>query len=85
MCKFCITSDPQNKTSTSPSRRSVLGTMGALSLLGMSAVAGIAHAKTPPKPDNVLSPDQALKRLMDGNERYISGQTQNRSFAKTRE
>jgi carbonic anhydrase len=85
MCKFCIASDPQIKTSTSPSRRSALGTMGALSLLGMSAVAGIAHAKTPPKPDNVLSPDQALKRLMDGNERYISGQTQNRSFAKTRE
>ncbi|WP_148255892.1 carbonic anhydrase [Pusillimonas sp. T7-7] len=58
--------------------------MGALSLLGMSAAVGVAHAKSPPKPDNALSPDQAVKRLMEGNERYASGKTQSRNFASTR-
>jgi carbonic anhydrase len=58
--------------------------IGALSLLGMSAAAGVAQAKSPPKPENVLSPDQAIKRLMGGNERYTSGETQSRSFASTR-
>jgi carbonic anhydrase len=58
--------------------------MGAFSLLGMSAVTGAAHAKAPPKPGNVLSPDEALKRLMEGNERYTSGKTHSRSFDATR-
>ncbi|WP_245901252.1 carbonic anhydrase [Simplicispira suum] len=58
--------------------------MGAFSLLGLSAVAGVAYAKSPPKPGNVLSPDEAIKRLMEGNERYTSGKTQSRSFASTR-
>ncbi|WP_245150677.1 carbonic anhydrase [Pollutimonas harenae] len=58
--------------------------IGALSLLGMSAAAGIAHAKLPPKPENVLSPDQALKRLIEGNERYTAGQSKSRSFTSTR-
>src|SRR3989442_16017041 len=37
------------------------------------AVAGRAfakEAKRPPKPDNVVSPDVALERLMAGNRRY---------------
>lgn len=67
-----------------PSRRAALGMMGALSLLGMSAVAGGVHAKSPPRPENVLSPEQAIKRLIEGNERYTSGKTNSRSFASTR-
>jgi carbonic anhydrase len=37
--------------------------IGALSLLGMSAAARVAQAKSPPKPENVLSPDQAIKEI----------------------
>lgn len=32
-----------------------------------------ATAKTAPKPENVLTPDQALERLMEGNKRYVEG------------
>lgn len=84
MCNLCIQRDNLSKGPESPSRRAALGIMGAFSLLGMSAAAGLAQAKSPPKPDNVLSADQAIKRLMGGNERYTSGKTQNRSFSATR-
>jgi hypothetical protein len=52
------------------SRRSVLrvATASAIGLaLGRTAVA--KETKTPPKPQNVLSPDAVLQRLMKGNER----------------
>src|SRR4051794_4377921 len=41
--------------------------------------------KPPPKPENVLSPDAALKRLRDGNERYIDGVTRRHDFKHERE
>ena len=53
-----------------PSRRTLL--LAASTLL----VTGAALAKDdkkPPKPENVLSPDAALKRLLKGNERYVEG------------
>lgn len=84
MCEICDAKAALTRTPMSPSRRAALGTMGAFSLLGMSAVTGVAYAAPPPKPDNALSPDQAIKRLMEGNERYTSGKTQSRSFASTR-
>ena len=31
-------------------------------------------SKAPPQPENVLTPDQALERLMEGNKRHSSGQ-----------
>lgn len=85
MCDVCVAKAELINTVVTPSRRAALGKMGAFSLFGISALAGIAHAKPPPKPDNVLSPDQAIKRLTEGNERYLSGKTQNRKFAATRE
>jgi carbonic anhydrase len=50
-------------------RRSVLklAAMGAGLVLADRAIA--QDAKAPPKPENVLSPDDALKRLMEGNAR----------------
>lgn len=33
-----------------------------------------------PKPENVLTPDQALERLMQGNERYVSGNSKPLDF-----
>src|SRR5690606_31461360 len=46
--------------------------------------AGRVYAKSPPKPENVLSSDQAIKRLLEGNRRYASGKTRSRDFASTR-
>lgn len=84
MCNLCVNGDTSNHAPASASRRTALGTMGALSWLGMSAMTGVAQAKSPPKPDNVLSPDQAVKRLMEGNKRYTSGKTRSRSYSSTR-
>lgn len=36
--------------------------------------------KTMPKPENILTPDQALERLMAGNERYVSGKSASLDF-----
>lgn len=84
MSKLCIDRFVSRNAPKSYSRRTALCMMGAVSLLGMSAVARTIHAKPPPKPGNVLSPDQAIQRLMEGNERYVSGKTQDRSYVSTR-
>ncbi len=39
-----------------------------------------ANSIIPPKPENVLTPDQALERLMQGNERYVSGKSKPLDF-----
>lgn len=54
----------------------------------MAAFGGAALAKevkAPPKPQNVLSPDAALKRLMEGNSRYVSGVSRRHDFTHERE
>jgi carbonic anhydrase len=82
MCDQC-SEDRFNHTA--PSRRSAI-LLGA-SLLG-TAFAGRAFAKenkAPPKPQNVLSPDASLKRLMDGNARYVEGVTRRHDFKHERE
>ena len=43
------------------------------------------ETKTPPKPENVLSPDAALDRLMKGNARYVDGLTKRHDFKHERE
>lgn len=40
---------------------------------------------TPPKPENVLSPDQSLARLMAGNQRYRQGVSKRHDFLAERE
>ena len=52
------------------------------------AVAGRAfaeEAKRPPKPENVVSPDVALERLMAGNKRYVEGVARRHDFKAERE
>jgi len=47
---------------------------------------GLAEApKAPPKKENLLSPDAALKRLMRGNERYVEGVAKRHDFKHERE
>jgi len=43
------------------------------------------EAKRVPKPENVLSPDAALERLMAGNERYVQGMSRRHDFKSERE
>jgi carbonic anhydrase len=65
---------------------------GALRIFGASAV-GLAfagngwakEAKAPPKPQNVLSPDASLARLVKGNERYVAGTARRHDFVNERE
>jgi carbonic anhydrase len=52
------------------------------------AVAGRAFAdepKPPPKPENVVSPDAALERLMAGNQRYVEGVARRHDFKAERD
>ena len=69
---------------TPPSRRSVV--LFAASAVGlMLADTANAKGKTPPKPQNVLSPDAALKKLMEGNARYVGGKSRSHDFKHERE
>jgi carbonic anhydrase len=71
------------------------GKLGRRSILKLAAAAatGLAlapHAraksdKAPPKPQNVLSPDAALNRLMRGNVRYVEGVSKRHDFQHERE
>jgi len=75
--------------SGSASRRGFLRGFGAAlggALLGGAAFAREARlpAKAPPKPQNVVSPDQALDILMAGNARYVAGVSRRHDFKHER-
>jgi carbonic anhydrase len=81
MCEIC-----QNAHRDRVTRRSALTfTAAALAagVIGRPAMA--AKEKTPPKPQNVISPDAALERLTKGNRRYVQGATLRHDFAHERE
>lgn len=86
MCTICeakaASSDDVAVTKTT-SRRGFLGSLAALPALTLPAVAMAKHHE-PPKPGNVLTPDQALERLMQGNERYTQNAMNARGFEATR-
>ncbi|MDR4516512.1 MAG: carbonic anhydrase [Nitrosomonas sp.] len=73
----------------SQQRRSFLK-LATASMFGMGlAPMGSVHAtsgviESPPLPENVLSPEAALERLMKGNERYVSGQSIPLNFSNER-
>jgi carbonic anhydrase len=50
-----------------------------------TSIALAAGAKAPPKPQNVVSPDEALKLLMAGNARYVQGVAKRHDFRHERE
>jgi carbonic anhydrase len=79
MCESCR---EKSSDRLAPSRRSVL--FIAASLFAAQA-AGAKETKTPPKPQNVLSPDAALERLLKGNHRYVAGVSLRHDFRHERE
>jgi carbonic anhydrase len=87
MCQLCSNRDSLSSPAAfslhAQKRRSVLTALGSLPFAAL-ATAPVAHAQQPPKPDNTLTPDQALERLLRGNERYMKGQSEPINFAATR-
>lgn len=59
--------------------------MSSALLLTTGADAKDNEKKAPPKPENQLSPDAALKRLLKGNERYVEGVMARHDFKRERE
>jgi carbonic anhydrase len=83
MCERCIDAAIAN---TRFARRSIL----KLAIAGSAAVAAAPYAlaappAAPPKPENVISPDGALDRLMQGNARYVEGVSRRHDFKHERE
>lgn len=66
-------------------RRSLIAGGGALAGLLAAGAGRAAPPATPPKPQNVLTPDQALERLMEGNRRYVQGTSRRHDFLAERE
>jgi carbonic anhydrase len=84
MCDLC--SPESSAYQAQSSRRGLLRLLcaGAASL----ALAGTAAAKEnkkPPKPQNVVSPDASLALLMEGNKRYVEGNSRRHDFKRERE
>src|SRR5258708_27840066 len=68
-----------------PPRRGLLGFLGAAAGFALAGTASAKQAKTPPKPQNVVSPDASLELLMKGNKRYIEGDSRRHDFKRERE
>ena len=66
-------------------RRHALGLIAATTSLSIARSAAAEKPKTIPKPQNVVSPDEALKLLMAGNARYVDGVARRHDFKAERE
>jgi carbonic anhydrase len=81
MCDLCGV--PARKHDDSIARRDVLALGAAFS--AAFTMPAMAAEDTPPKPQNVLTPDEALARLKAGNKRYINGVAKRHDFVAERE
>jgi len=77
MCQSC---PPPNPSAVSRRHFLKLGLLG-----GMATAAGLVSAQAaPPRPQNVLTPDEALARLIEGNKRYLRGTMKRHDFIAER-
>ena len=66
-------------------RRNFLKLASAAALsFGFLTRSQAADTNAPPKPENVLSPNDALRRLMEGNDRYVEGKMKLHDFISER-
>jgi carbonic anhydrase len=73
-CDSCLKVQADHENHADPTRREFLGSTLAGTL---GALAGFTLVRPrPASAQSTLTPDDALKALMDGNERYVSGQLQ---------
>jgi carbonic anhydrase len=92
MCETCRREYPVYQPQASlqaslhASRRVVLQWAAASAFgLTLGSAARAKEPKTPPKPQNVLSPDASLERLQKGNQRYVEGISRRHDFQHERE
>jgi carbonic anhydrase len=84
MCHRCT--DPTATHATPVARRAFLTLAGAaMTGLAMSRDGFAEAPKSPPKKENILSPQAALQRLVKGNERYVDGVSKRHDFRHERE
>jgi carbonic anhydrase len=81
MCKEC----QKNPFEPSAMSRRALGLLAISSAGLLLADKAAAKEKIPPKPQNVLSPDASLSRLLQGNARYVKGVALRHDFQHERE
>jgi carbonic anhydrase len=81
MCEGCQKL-PLDRSAVS---RRALGLLAIGSAGFLLADKAVAKEKTPPKPQNVLSPDASLSHLIEGNARYVKGVTLRHDFQHERE
>jgi carbonic anhydrase len=82
MCNIC----ERNSLDALRVSRRALGLFAISSAaLFVTENAAAKEKKTPPKPQNVLSPDASLNRLLEGNTRYVKGVTLRHDFKYERE
>ena len=83
MCHLC---EASIATSRRTSRRRFLSLAGgAAAGLAFAPAAFSKDTKPPPKPQNAISPAQALDRLIKGNARYVEGISRRHDFKSERE
>ncbi len=66
-------------------RRGFLRGAAAASLVGAFSPYAFGKEKYVPRPENVMSPDAAIERLMAGNRRYAAGNVTTHDYAAARE
>lgn len=67
-------------------RRAILSLgVGLTAMLAAPSIAPAKEEKPPPKPQNILSPAEALARLKEGNKRYVDGVAKRHDFVAERE
>jgi carbonic anhydrase len=85
MCVVCGSDDRVHRREFA--RRAALAIGLGLMAATAAPLRALADAsdKPPPKPQNVVSPQEALDRLMDGNARYVNGLAKRHDFIAERE
>ena len=86
MCTIC--GNPSLNHTPNYSRRNFLRVFGGAGLALTAAGTGLMAAPAdapPPKPQNVLTPEEALARLKKGNARYVEGVSKRHDFIAERE
>jgi carbonic anhydrase len=81
MCDLCAA----RATTPRLARRNFLRLAGTAAAVAIAPRAFAKETKAPPKPENVLTPDAALERLMKGNARYVEGVSRRHDFRHERE
>lgn len=88
MCRHCLDAASKHQVRESAIERRRFLRLGVAAAAGL-AVAPQAFAKSDgkpvPKPENAISPDGALNRLMQGNRRYVEGVGRRYDFRSERE